>query len=176
MPQPAASKVELSERQEKILTEMYKGTHTPLHFKIRAEIVLNAANGMSNNAIEETMKLSAKKVKRWRDRYGAAHNELQRVEKETPHKLRSAIERTLSDERRPGGPPTYTDEKVAAIIAMACEDPAKFGLPFSHWTPSLLQAEVIKIGILDNISVRQVGRFLKRAGITAPPQPVLAES
>ena len=88
--------------------------------------------------------------------------ELKRIELETPHKLRSAIEKILSDAQRPGGPPKFKDEQVAAIIAMACEDPSNFDLPFSHWTPELLQIEVIKRGIVESISVRQIGRFLKR--------------
>jgi len=101
--------------------------------------------------------------------------ELCQIETETPHKLRRTIEKTLSDEQRPGGPSTYSDEQVAAIIAVSCEDPSKFGLPFSHWTPSLLQSEVIKMGIVDNISVRHVGRLLKRTGFTASPKSMLAE-
>jgi putative transposase len=146
-----------------------------LHFKIRAQIVLNAAAGWSNNTIEVSMRLSAKKVKRWRDRYSAMQAELNQIEMGTPHKLRKAIEKVLSDEQRPGGPSTYSDEQVAAIIAMACEEPAKFDLPFSHWTPSLLQDAAIKMGIVDSISVRQVGRFLKRTGIAAASKSMLAE-
>jgi putative transposase len=48
---------------------------------------------------------------------------------------------------------------------MACEDPGKFNVPFSHWSPALLQIEVIKLGIVASISVRQIGRFLKKKGI-----------
>ena len=44
---------------------------------------------------------------------------------------------------------------------MACEDPSKYELPFSHWTPQILQIEVIKANIVDNISIRQIARFLK---------------
>ena len=162
MPWKTASKIVLSERQEKILLEMKAGTHVPMHFKIRATIILNAAAGWSNNTIEERMHVGPNTVTRWRNRFFKMQKELSRVESETPHKLRKTIEMTLSDEQRPGHNPKFTDEKVAAIIAMACEDPAKFDLPFSHWTPALLQKEVIKVGIVDSISVRQVGRFLKR--------------
>ena len=165
MPWKTASEIVLSEKQKKILTEIANGTHTPVHLKTRAKIILLAAEGLTNNAIEETLDLDAKTVKRWRDRYSAQCKEIQRIEAERPYKLRSTIEKIMSDEQRPGGPPKFTDEQVAAIIAMACEDPAKFGLPFSHWTPALLQIEVIKLGIVESISVRQVGRFLKRRGI-----------
>ena len=145
---------------------MAKGTHAPLHLKIRSQLILKAAEGLSNNAIESSMRISARKVKLWRDRYSAMREELQQIERETPRKIRKAIEELLSDEQRPGSPPKFTDEQVAAIIAMACQDPAHQGLPFSHWTTTLLQREVIKRGIVQAISARQIGRFLKRQGFT----------
>ena len=112
------------------------------------------------------MGLDPSTVQRWRDRYGTQDEELKRAEAEAPRKMRSIIEKILSDEQRPGCPSTYTDEQVAAIIALACENPAKLDLPFSHWTAGLLRIEAIKLGIVDNISVRQVGRFLKRKRFT----------
>jgi putative transposase len=167
MPWKSATKVELSKKQEQILEEYAAGTHTPLHFKTRAQIVLKAAKGWTNNSIERDMGLDAKAVKQWRDRYGGRHEELQRAEAETPRKMRSLIEDILSDKQRPGCPSTFGDSQVAAILALACEDPAKQGLPFSHWTPGLLQREAIKLGIVQSISVRQIGRFLKRERLTA---------
>jgi putative transposase len=121
------------------------------------------------------MDIDPKTVKLWRDRYSAKYEELKRVEAETPHKIRSAILETLSDAPRAGGPPKFKDGQVAAIIAMACEEPSKFGLPFSNWTPELLQIEAVKLGIVESISIRQIGRFLKRKRFTAAPGPVLAE-
>jgi len=176
MPWKQPTKIVLSEKQTRILTENAVGTHTPLHIKTRSQIIINAAKGWSNNTIEQNMGIDPKTVKLWRDRYSAQYEELRRVEAETPHKMRKAIEKVLSDSPRPGGPPTFKDEQVAAIIAMACEDPAKFGLPFSHWTPELLQIEVIKLGIVKSISVRHIGRFLKRKRSTTEPGSILAES
>jgi len=167
MPWKSAANIELSEKQTRILTEYAVGTHTPLHLKTRSQIVLNAAKGYTNNTIEKTMKLDAKTVKLWRDRYGSQYEVLKRVEAETPLKVRSMIEKILSDAPRPGCPATFTDEQAAAIIAMACKDPSQFNLPFSHWTPGLLQIEVIKQGVVESISVRQIGRFLKRERFTA---------
>ena len=161
MPWKSASKIELSEKEEQILEEKVKGTHTPEHLKIRSEIVLRSFHGESNNKIEREMKKDAKTVKLWRDRYSEAGEELREIMAEKPHKMRSAIEKVLSDEQRPGGPPTYRAEQVAAIMALACEDPASRGLPFSHWSLSLLRIEAIKLGIVEDISERQVGRFLK---------------
>jgi putative transposase len=167
MPWKSAAKVEVSEKQERILKGYAAGTHSKLHLKTRAQIVLKAANGCTNNSIERDMDLDAKSVKLWRDRYCCRYEELKLIEAETPWKLRNAIVKILSDEQRPGRPSTFTDEHVAAIISLACEDPAKLGLPFSHWTPGLLQIEVKKLSIVKSISVRQIGRFLKRKGLTA---------
>jgi putative transposase len=139
-----------------------KGTHTALHLKQRSKIVLLAADGISNNNIEKEAESTAKTVKRWRDRYSNQYEELKRIEEETPHKLRSTIEDILSDEQRAGRKPEFTDGQVASIIALACMNPADLELPFSHWTPSLLREEAIKQNIVESISVRQIGRFLKR--------------
>jgi putative transposase len=157
-----ASNITLSKKQKRILTEYAVGTHTPLHLKTRSRIVLHAADGWSNNAIEKHMSIDAKTVKLWRDRYSRQYEELRRVETETPHKTRSTVKKLLSDEQRPGRTATFSDEQVAAIIAMACEAPERFGVPCSHWTPGLLRIEVIKRGIVSSISVRHIGRFLKR--------------
>jgi putative transposase len=162
MPWKTATTIALRKKQEKILTEYAAGTHTPLHLKTRSSIVLLASQGMANNAIEEKLNVSPHTVKQWRDRYGGRYEELQQTETGTPHKLRSVIETILSDAQRPGAPPEFTDGPVAAITAMACEDPAKYDVPFPHWMPGLLQKEAIKSGIVKSISVRQIGRFLKR--------------
>lgn len=172
----SASKIELSEKQEKILKGYEKGRHTPLHLKKRAEIILKASEGYTNNKIEQEMAINEHTVKIWRDRYSKSCEELKRIEAETPNKLRGAIEKVLTDEKRSGAPAKFTDEEFAAIIALACEEPAKLGVPFSHWTPQLLQTEVIKRGIVESISVRQIGRFLKRERFTAAPKSVLVES
>jgi len=176
MPWKNGSKIELSEKEAQILDEWKKGKHTPLHLKIRAEIVLRASAGERNAKIEQEMKKDAKTVRKWRDRYSKSKEELQKTEEERAHKMRSVMERILSDEQRPGGPVTFKPEEVAAIMALACEAPESRELPFSHWTPRLLRIEAIKLGIVEDISERQVGRFLKSARIKAAPEQILAES
>jgi putative transposase len=162
MPWKPAEKIIISEKELTILNQLSSGSHTPLHLKTRAKIILLSSQGLSSNAIRIEMNLRHKTIRKWRNRYQEKSSELRRIELETPQKIRSAIEKVLSDASRPGSPPKFSDEQVAAIIAMSCEEPSKFALPFSHWTPELLQKEAIKLGIVESISVRQVGRFLKR--------------
>jgi putative transposase len=176
MPWKEARAIKLSEKQESILRGLSNGTHTPLHLKQRSQIILMAYEGQYNNTIEYTLGISPKTVKKWRDRFSLKREQIDRVEKETPRKLREIIKETLSDDPRPGTPPTYTDTQVAAIILISCEDPQKYGLPVSHWTPTLLQQTVIKRGIVENISTTQISRFLKRTGSTAPSHPDMAQS
>lgn len=162
MPRKQAAQIKLSEHEEKILTQLKVGTHVAMHLKKRAEIVLLANSGESNNSIEIKLVISGETVTQWRNRYANSHKEITQTEIETPRKLRSVIEASLSDAPRPGAPTTFTDEQAACISALACEEPKTLELPFSHRTPTLLQTEVIKRGIVDSISARHIGRFLKR--------------
>jgi hypothetical protein len=60
-------------------------------------------------------------------------------------------------------------------VALACEDPQATQQPFSHWTPTELAREAIQRGIVESISPRSVGRFLKGGGSEAPSEPLLAQ-
>jgi len=176
MPWMPAKRIELSEKEKTILSKLSEGTHTQLHLKIRAKIIIMASENISSNAISKELNILHGTVRRWRNRYIAQNGEIREVESKTPHKMRGTIERILSDEQRPGSPAIFNDHQVAAIIAMSCESPEKFDLPFSHWTPELLQIEAIKLGIVDSISVRQIGRFLKRERFATAQESVLVES
>ena len=89
--------------------------------------------------------------------------------------LTTAIVAALTDHPRSGTPATFTAEQIVQIIAVACEDPADYGRPVSHWTPREVAEEVRKRGIVETISTRRVGRFLKSGGFTAPSGRVLAQ-
>jgi len=76
--------------------------------------------------------------------------------------LTQLIISVLQDCERPGTPVTFSTEQVVQIVALACENPNKSGHPVSHWTPAELAGEAFKRGIVEEISPRSVGRFLKR--------------
>ena len=171
-----ATVINLSEHEKKILTQLKAGTHSPLHLKRRAEIILLSNEGETNNSIEWKMQISGENVTRWRNRYAGSQQELAKLEAETPKKLRAAIKNVLSDEKRPGKPASFTNEQIACILALACEQPEKLGLPFSHWTPTLLQTEIIKLKIVDSISTTHISRFLKKAGLKTASRERMAES
>jgi transposase len=177
MPWKTATKIELSEKEIKMLKEYAFGSHSAKHLSERSRIVLEANAGKSNREIMRELGLNEGTVRKWRDRYAVGQVEIKKIMEERPHKLRSVLEEVLSDAPRSGAPVTYQPEEVAGIIAVACEDPSKFGLPFSHWTPVTLRRQAVKMEIVgEQISSRQVGRFLKSAQITATSESLLAES
>jgi putative transposase len=50
----------------------------------------------------------------------------------------------------------------ARIVALACEAPGESGRPISQWSTTELAAEVMRRGIVDEISPRHAARLLKR--------------
>jgi putative transposase len=85
------------------------------------------------------------------------------------------IEGVLADAPRSGAPATFTPEQVVRIVALACEDPRDCGRPITHWTTAELAEEAIERGIVENISPRSVGRFLRRGGFEAASDTLLAQ-
>ncbi len=70
------------------------------------------------------------------------------------------VEERLADAPRSGVPDTFPPEQVCQIMALACEPPSVYGRPITHWTPRELRDEVLKQGIVDQMSERHIGRML----------------
>jgi transposase len=136
---------------------------------------LEAADGVSNSQIAQHVLMDYETVRRWRDRWHEAEARLEAIEaKGQPQLLNSAIELLLTDEKRPGAPGTFTFEQFMQIIALACERPTESDRPVSSWTPTELADEAVKRGIVEHISPRTVGRFLKGERFAASSQSLLA--
>ena len=71
----------------------------------------------------------------------------------------------LTDAPRPGGPMTFSLEQILQLFAIACEPPADYDRPLSHWTARELADEMLKQGIVESISPRHVGRLLAEADL-----------
>jgi len=154
--------INLSEQQEKHLLKLAKGTHSKLHHKNRAQFLLLANEGLSNSAIARECGCAHKTCRKWRNRWYNATAELNYIETEFPHNLKSFIKHLLEDDYRPGKPPKFKPEQIASIISLACQKPDEdLRLPFTHWSNSLLAREAEKRNIVDSISPRQVGRYLE---------------
>jgi putative transposase len=125
-------------------------------------MILLAFDGFDNQDIADRIGCERHAVGIWRRRWTKEFRRLVLVECcEKESALRAAAEELLSDLPRPGCPCTFSAEEVTQILAVACEPPSRSGRPVTHWTPRELTDEVIKRRIVESISPRHVGRFLK---------------
>jgi putative transposase len=150
---PKATRVEVSTEERTELERLVRAHTTGQQVALRAQIILAAAEGLSNVQVGQRVGLSREAVRLWRDRWvGLAA---------VPLKELSIAER-LADAPRPGAPPRIGAEQVCAIIALACEAPTQSGRPITQWTAREIAAEVTGRGIVATISPRHAARLLKR--------------
>lgn len=169
--------VKLSTRQRAILQSIARSRTNPYRLVIRAKIVLEMDAGANNDQIARKMKINRETVRYWRATFLSLTSKLARAEAESEPDLalRLLIEEGLTDKPRAGAPATFTPEQICQIVAVACENPAQSNRPISHWTPRELADEVIKRKIVESISVRSVGRFLKSSGFETAQGRAMAQ-
>jgi transposase len=97
------------------------------------------------------------------------------MEAVSDEKLINLITQVLSDRVREGTPNFFSTEQVVQIVALACEKPVESERPVSHWTATELAQEAMKRLIVEKISPRSVGRFLKRSHFTTASSSLLVK-
>jgi transposase len=95
--------------------------------RIRAQIVLEAAEGVSNTAIAEALNLGLDTVRKWRRRFAGSGGD--RLE-------------ALQDRPRSGRPRVHTPAVRAEVVAMACAPPAERGVPLARWSSPEIAREL----------------------------------
>ena len=160
MPGPKAPQISLSPDERQELRTLIRAHKTPQHVSFRAQIILRLAAGHDTSEVAKHFETTRLTVRRWRQHW------LGRPDA-------SVIER-LQDAPRPGTPATFSAEQWCQIMALACEPPEASGRPISHWTPRELTDEAIKRGIVETISERHVGRFLKSGRPQTASESLLA--
>jgi putative transposase len=166
MPSPKPLPVDLTEAEEADLNKLVKRHNVAQQIAIRGRIVLAAGAGKNNSQIAREQQVSLDMVRLWRQRW----LDLQPI----PLTELSAEER-LEDLPRPGAPARITAEQRCQIEALACEKPAEAERPISHWTGREIADEVMKRGIVEQISARHAGRLLKRRRFETSPDPLLVD-
>ena len=147
----------LSPNQEEYLQAIARSRQIPYSLVQRAEIVLQAAEGVPNKMISLNIGLCEDTVGLWRRRWVVGSEALDKLENQ-PKLLAAGINELLADKARSGCPATFTAEQICRIIALACETPPE---TMSHWTRSALAQEAINRQIVDSISASSIGCFLK---------------
>jgi transposase len=158
MPIPIARAIEVSEHEQALLEANIRRANAPQWLVTRSKIILQAGRGVSNQQIAQELQITRNTVIHWRERWRVG-TEKRRLG--TTAELGQVIETQLRDAYRSGSPGKFSAEQITSIIALACEAPQRSGYPISRWTPHELAVEAVKRGIVESISERQVGRFLK---------------
>lgn len=166
----------MTQRQQSVLEQIARRQTSSVQLARRVQIILRIGQGKNNQQVAREMGIHRETVSQWRERWVGAAERLSTVQGTADDKqLVQLIESVLADELRPGTPAHFSLEQIVEILAIACETPDASDYPISHWTPQALRAEAIKRGIVEQISVRHVGRFLKRGGPATAPESLLVK-
>jgi transposase len=150
---PKPPRIELSEGERDGLQALLRRRTAAQQLVLRARIVLAAAQGDNNCQIARRLGVSRDRVRLWRARWlGLQAASLEEL----------SVEERLTDAPRPGCPAAIKAEQVSQIVALACEVPSQSERPISQWTGRELADEIVKRGIVAQISPRHAARLLKR--------------
>ena len=150
---PKPSPIELSEPTRQELDKLVKRHTIEQQIALRGRIILAANEGKNNNQIARELAVTVDTVRLWRKRW--------LLLAPIPLIDLSVAER-LEDLPRPGAPARITADQRCRIEQLACEQPEKSGRPITHWTNREIADEIMKQGIVEQISPRHAGRLLKR--------------
>lgn len=153
MPGPKPPPIEITPIEHQALEKLVHRHNVGQQIALRGRIVLAAAAGKNNSEIARDLKVTLATVRLWRGRW----RDLQ------PIGLTDlSVEERLADLPRSGAPVQITAEQRCQIEALACEQPEGSERPISHWTGREIADEIMKRGIVEQISARHAGRLLKR--------------
>lgn len=169
--------LKLTQAERSILEQIVRRHTSPQRLVTRARIILQLSSGANNKQTSRTLCLNRGTVQYWRRRWLALSPKLQQAQQPDldDKTLRQLIEQGLSDEPRKGAPPKFTPEQIVQIVALACQDPAESNRPISHWSERELADEAQKRQIVETISTRSVGRFLKSIGFETAQSGAMVE-
>jgi putative transposase len=148
---PKPEPVTLSEGERNDLERLVHRHSTPQQHALRARIILAAAEGKNNSQIARELDICVDTVRQWRTRWiGLQAASLEDL----------PVKERLGDVPRPGRPAQITAEQTCQMVALACEQPKE--RPISHWTGREIADEVMRRGIVAQISPRHAARLLKK--------------
>jgi putative transposase len=163
IPRLSPTPITLTERQRAVIVSLARSQAKAYRLVQRANMINEMAGGATNREVARRTNRSRITVRLWRSRWLAASQRLELAEKEgvDEQRLSQIIEDLLCDEYRCGTPATFTPEQIVQIVAISCERPEESERPISHWTPRELAEEAVKRNIVQSLSTRSAGRFLK---------------
>ncbi len=148
---PKPDPLSLSELEQNGLERLVRRPSTSQQIALRGRIILEANAGKNNSQMARELSVSVETVRAWRKRWLALQ----------PVALADlSVQERLSDVPRPGRKSQISAEQICQMIAMACEQPKE--RPISQWTGREIADEVMRRGIIQQISPRHAARLLKK--------------
>jgi transposase len=134
--------VNLTDDERATLLDLTKKGTASARKIARAHILLQAADGVSDQTIADALHVGRATVERVRKRF-----------------VEGNLERALSDLPRPGAKRKLDGKQEALLIATACSTPPE---PRVRWTMQLLAGKLVELKVVETISDETVRRTLKR--------------
>lgn len=150
---PKPTPIHLSAEEQRGLEKLIHRHTVGQQIALRGRILLAAAEGKPNVHIARELDVTLDMVRLWRKRW----LDLQPISLDD-----LSIEERLQDLPRPGAPARISADQVSQIVALACEQPAESERPITHWTSREIADEIMRRGIVEQISPRHAARLLKR--------------
>jgi transposase len=147
MPAVVACPVRVTGAVRRVLIRRARGQKTAYRDKVRAQIVLRAAERQTNIGIAAEVGITVDTVRVWRGRFAE-------------HGLAG-----LKDRPRSGRPSRFSAVQVAQVTSLACQLPAQARAPLSRWSCPELARETVAQGVVEAISAATVRRWLARDAI-----------
>jgi transposase len=135
--------VSLTVEQRSELENLSRRATMPYRQVVRARIVLAAADGESNASIARRLMVCVDAVRVWRKRFCA-------------HGIGGLV-----DQPRSGRPRIFPATAVAEVKALACELPARTGVPLARWSCPELAEQARLREIVEQVSASTVRRWLR---------------
>lgn len=139
--------VTLNEEEGRTLRELIKKGTLAARKLSRAHILLLADEGRTDDEIAAALHVGRATVERVRKRF-----------------VEDGFEEALRERPRPGKVPLLDGKQEAYIIATACSTPPEGR---ARWSVRLLAGEVVRLGIVEEISRETIRRTLKKT-ISSP--------
>ena len=129
------------EEREELLQFLCKGKSSA-RSQTRARILLLSDEGLEDDEIAETLKVSKSTICRIRKRY-----------------CEGGLDFALQEKPRSGAPNKIDGRVEAQLTLLACSDPPEGR---SRWTVRLLADRLVELEVVDSISHMSVQRLLKK--------------
>lgn len=133
-------RVTLTPEERSQLRDLVGGGKGPARRLKRAQILLAAAAGSSDDSIATNVSVGTSTVYRTKRRF-----------------VEEGLDAALSEEPRPGAERKLSPKEEALLVAVACSDPPAGS---SHWTLSLLADEMVRLTAHKSVSSETVRRRL----------------